>query len=89
MVDCRAEANIMTKTASKRLGLNYEPSNTRLKTFNAPPTPVCGVSQGVNITFGKLQEKTNFSITPLDIFDIILGQEFFQCCHTMIDPYLQ
>ena len=87
MVDSRAEANIMTKTASERLGLNYETSNTRLKTFNAPPTPVCGVAQGVNITFGKLQEMTNFSIASLDIFDIILGQEFFHHCHKVIDPY--
>ncbi|XP_049394692.1 uncharacterized protein LOC125858983 [Solanum stenotomum] len=32
MVDTEAEANIMTKTAAERLGLNYVPSNTRLKT---------------------------------------------------------
>ena len=38
---------------------------------------------------GKCQGKKNFTIAPLDIFDIILEQEFFQRCHTMIDPYLQ
>ncbi|XP_069145655.1 uncharacterized protein [Solanum lycopersicum] len=59
--DSRAEANIMTKTATEKLGLKIVPSNNRLKTVNAPPTPVCGIAHG----------------------------EFFQCCHTMIDSYLQ
>ena len=53
MVDFGAETNIMTKTAVERLGLNYAPSNTRLKTVNALPSLVCGVTQGVNITLGK------------------------------------
>ena len=88
-VDSGAEANIMTKTMAEKLGLNIVPSNNRLKTVNAPQTPVCGVSHGVSITLGKWQGKTNFTVAPLDIFDIILGQEFFQRCHTIIDPYLQ
>ncbi|TMW92616.1 hypothetical protein EJD97_012790 [Solanum chilense] len=46
MVDSRSEANIMTKMAAWRLGLNYEPSNPLVKTVNAPPTPLCGVAQG-------------------------------------------
>ena len=89
MVDSGAEANIMTKMEAERLGLNYMSRNTHLKTVNAPPTPVCGVAQGVSITLGKWQGKTNFVVAPLDIFYIILGQDFFHCCHTMIDPYLQ
>ncbi|XP_055814145.1 uncharacterized protein LOC129883530 [Solanum dulcamara] len=89
MVDSGAEANIMTKTAAARLGLSYGPSNTRLKMVNSPLTPVCRVTHGVDITLGKWQGKTSFTVAPLDIFDIILGQEFFQRYHTMIDPYLQ
>uniref|UniRef100_M1BW48 Uncharacterized protein n=1 Tax=Solanum tuberosum TaxID=4113 RepID=M1BW48_SOLTU len=89
MVDSGAEANIMTKMAAARLGLSYNPSNTRLKTVHVSPTPVCGVAQGVSITLGKWQGNTNFTVAPLDIFDIILRQEFFQMCHMMIDPYLQ
>ena len=89
MVYSGAEANIMTKTAAEKLGLKIVPSNNRLKMVNAPPTPVCGIAHGVSITLGKWQGKTNFTVAPLDISDIILGQEFFQRCHTMIDPYLQ
>lgn len=61
MVDSGAEVNIMTKTAAERLRLNFVPSNTHLKTVNAPSTPVCGVAQGVSITLGKWQGKTNFT----------------------------
>ncbi|KAH0712490.1 hypothetical protein KY289_008449 [Solanum tuberosum] len=56
---------------------------------NAPSTPVSGVAHGVSITLGEWQGKTNFTITPLDLFDIIIGQKFFQQCHAVIDPYLK
>ncbi|KAH0712399.1 hypothetical protein KY289_008358 [Solanum tuberosum] len=59
MVDSGAEANIMTMTSTTRLGLSYNPSNIRLKTVNTPPTPMCGVSQGVSITLGKWQVKVS------------------------------
>ena len=49
-VDNGAEANLMAKTAATRLGLRYSPTNIRLKTVNAPPTPVDGVAHGVSIT---------------------------------------
>ena len=89
MVDTGAVVNIMAKTATTRLELRYSPSNIKVKTVNAPPTPVDGVPHGVSITIGDWQGKTNFIVAPLDIYDINLGQEFFQQCHTVIDPYLQ
>ncbi|XP_049394675.1 uncharacterized protein LOC125858961 [Solanum stenotomum] len=89
LVDTGAEVNLMTKKAATRLGLSYKPSNAQLRTVNAPPTPVSGVAHGVSITLGEWQGKANFTVAPLDLFDIILGQEFFQQCHAVIDPYLQ
>jgi len=56
---------------------------------NASPTLVCGIAKGVSITLGKWKGKTNFTVAPLDIFGIILRQEFFQRWHMMINPYLQ
>ncbi|TMW97073.1 hypothetical protein EJD97_006265, partial [Solanum chilense] len=89
MVYIGAEVNIMTKTAATRLGLRYSLSNAQLRMVNAPPTPMSGVAHGVSITLGEWQGKTNFTVAHLYLFDIILGQEFFQECHTVIDPYLQ
>ena len=76
LVDTGAEVNIMTKTGETRLGLLYSPSNTELITVNAPPTPVSVVTHGISITLGEWQRKTNFTVGPLNLFDIILGQEF-------------
>ncbi|XP_015158946.1 uncharacterized protein [Solanum tuberosum] len=89
LVDTGAEVNLMTKKAATRLGLSYSPSSAQLRTVNAPPTPVNGVAHGVSITLGEWQGKTNFTVAPVDLFDIILGQEFFQQCHAAIDPHLQ
>ncbi|XP_049358818.1 protein DNA-DAMAGE INDUCIBLE 1-like [Solanum verrucosum] len=89
LVDTGAEVNLMTKKAATRLGLSDSSSNAQLRTVNAPPTPVNGVAHGVSITLGEWQGKANFTVAPLDLFDIILGQEFFQQCHAVIDPYLQ
>ena len=74
-VDNGAEANLMAKTAATRLGLRYSPTNIQLKMVNAPPTPENGVAHGVSIKISDWQGKTRFIVAPLDIYDIILGQE--------------
>ena len=43
----------------------------------------------MNIIIGSWQGKNKFIVTPLDLFDIILGQKFFQQCHAVIDRHLQ
>ena len=77
MVNTCAKVNIMTKTTATRFGLRYSPSNAQLRMVNAPPTPMSGVTHGVSITLGEWKGKTNFTVTHLYLFDIILGQEFF------------
>ena len=77
MVDSGAEANIMTKAAADKLGLKIVPSNNRLNTVKAPPTPVCGIAHGVSITLGRWKGKTNFTVAPLDISDVTLGRNSF------------
>ena len=89
LVDTGAEVNVMTKTVAKRLGLRYTSSNAQIKCVNASPTPIVGVAHGVNIMVGDWQGKTKFIIAPINMFDVILGQKFFQQCHAVIDPHLQ
>lgn len=69
--------------------MGYGPSNAYLRMINALPTPMCVAAHGVSIMLGEWQGKTNFKVALLDLFDIIPGQEFFQQCHVVIDPYLQ
>ena len=89
LVDTGADVNVMTKTAAKRLGLRYTKSNAQIRTVNASVTPIVGVAHGVNIMVGDWQGKTKFIIAPINMFDVILGQKFFQQCHAVIDPHLQ
>ncbi|XP_060182516.1 uncharacterized protein LOC132612214 [Lycium barbarum] len=79
----------VTEAAARRLELNPTPINAYVKTMNAKPKNARGVAIGVGVKLGNWKGTTNFTATTMDIFDIILGQEFFRHCHVMIDPYLQ
>nr|XP_009599286.1 uncharacterized protein LOC104094969 [Nicotiana tomentosiformis] len=89
MVDTGATHNFVTEAAAKRLELKLAPTNSRVKTVNAEVQNARGVANGVGVKLGTWKGMTNFTVTAMDIFDIILGQEFFRHCHTLIDPYLQ
>ncbi|XP_070029011.1 uncharacterized protein [Nicotiana sylvestris] len=89
MVDTGATHNFVTKVAAKRLELKLAPTNSRVKTVNAEIQIARGVANGVGVKLGTWKGMTNFTVTAMDIFDIILGKEFFRHCHTLIDPYLQ
>ncbi|XP_070020079.1 uncharacterized protein [Nicotiana sylvestris] len=89
MVDTGATHNFMTEAAAKRLELKLSPTNSRVKTVNAEVQNARGVANGVGVKLGTWKGMTNFTVTAMNIFDIILGQEFFRHCHTLIDPYLQ
>ena len=73
MVDTGATHNFVTKQKAKELGLNYVASNTKLKTVNATPTSVHGFAMKVPIDLGDWTGLTDFTIAPMDVFDVILG----------------
>ncbi|XP_060172138.1 uncharacterized protein LOC132603213 [Lycium barbarum] len=89
LVDTGATHNFVTEAAAKRLELKLAPINALVKTVNAKPENARGVVSGVSVKLGDWKGMTNFTATTMDIFDIVLGQEFFTHCHAMIDPYLQ
>ena len=77
MAELGAKTNSITKATTKRLGRKYAPKNTCLKTFNYPIDSLKGCRPlGVSITLGKWKGRTNFTVAPLDIFDIIVRQFF-------------
>ncbi|XP_019252669.1 PREDICTED: uncharacterized protein LOC109231463 [Nicotiana attenuata] len=88
-VDTRATHNFVTESATKRLGLKLAPTNSRVTTVNVELQNASGVANRVGVKLGNWKGMTNFTVTAMDIFDIILGQEFFTHCHTLINPYLQ
>ncbi|XP_070015267.1 uncharacterized protein [Nicotiana sylvestris] len=89
MLDTGATHNFVTEAAAKRLELKLAPTNSRVRTVNAEVQNARGVANGVGVKLGTWKCMTNFTVTAMYIFDIILGQKFFRHCHTLIDPYLQ
>ena len=73
MLDTGATHNFVTEQKAKELGLNYVASNTMLKTINATPTFVHGFAMKVPIDLGDWTGLTDFTIAPMDVFDVILG----------------
>ena len=71
MVDTGATHNFVMEQKAKDLGLTYVASNTMLKTVNALPTSVHGFAPKVPIDLGGWTGLTNFTIAPMDVFDII------------------
>ena len=73
MLDTGATHNFVMEQMAKELGLNYVASNTLLKTVNATPTSVHGFAMKVPIDLGDWTGLTDFTIAPMDVFDVILG----------------
>ncbi|XP_070029788.1 uncharacterized protein [Nicotiana sylvestris] len=89
MVDTGENHNFVIEAAAKRLELKLSLTNSRVKTVNTEIQNAHGVANGVGVKLGTCKGMKSFTVTAMDIFDIILGQEFFRHCHTLIDPYLQ
>ena len=77
MVDTGATHNFVMEQKAKELGLNYGASNTKLKTVNATPTSVHGIAPKVPIDLREWTGQTDFTISPMDVFDVILGLDFW------------
>ncbi|XP_015168928.1 uncharacterized protein K02A2.6-like [Solanum tuberosum] len=88
MVDTGATHNFVTKERATDLCLNYVASDTMLKTVNALPTIVHGFAPKVPIGLGGWKRLADFTIAPMDVFDIILGLDFWYEVNAFISPRL-
>ncbi|XP_069150358.1 uncharacterized protein [Solanum lycopersicum] len=86
MVDIGATHNFVTEQKARELGLSYVASNTKLKTVNAIPTTVTGFAPKVSIELGEWAGQTDFTIAPMDVFDVILGLDFWYEVNAFILP---
>ncbi|XP_075101865.1 uncharacterized protein LOC142177290 [Nicotiana tabacum] len=57
-----------------------------MKTVNALPTTVHGFAPNVHIALGGWQGLTDFTVAPMDVFDIILGLDFWYEINALIAP---
>ncbi|XP_055814138.1 uncharacterized protein LOC129883521 [Solanum dulcamara] len=88
MVDTGTTHIFATEERAKDLGLSYVSSDTLLKTVNAIPTTVHGVAPKVRISLGEWAGLADFTVAPMDVFDIVLGLDFWYEINAFISPCL-
>nr|XP_033512298.1 uncharacterized protein LOC108945330 [Nicotiana tomentosiformis] len=88
MVDIGTTHNFVSETKAKSLGLAFGPSSSVLKTVNAKPTNVKGVARNMQLNLGAWQGNVSFFVAFLDVFDLVLGMDYWDEVKAFICPYL-
>lgn len=78
LIDIGAMHNFIKRVEVRRLGLYVEKEEGFLKSVNAAAKPLDVVVRGVDIHMGKWRGEVNFSVAPLDDFDVVLGMKFLK-----------
>lgn len=87
LLDTGATHNFMTEEEAKRLGLHVSKGEGWLKTVNGKARPLQGVSRGVELQLGTWKGQVDFSIAPMDDFQVVLGMDFFEKVRAITMPF--
>ncbi|XP_070049262.1 uncharacterized protein [Nicotiana tomentosiformis] len=88
MVDTGATHNFVSEAKAKSLGLVFGPSSSVLKMVNAKPTNVKGIARNVQLNIGAWQGNVSFLVASLDVFDLVLGLDYWDAVKAFICPFL-
>lgn len=78
MVDTGATHNFITETEAARLGLKITPWDGWIKTVNASARRLGGVAKDVDMVLGARKGPVDFSVAPMDDFQVVLGMDFMR-----------
>ena len=70
------------------MGLRLCKDGSKIKALNSEADKTQGLAKDVVIQMGGWKSMINLLSTPLDEFDLILGNEFFMKEKVMVLPYL-
>ncbi|KAK8948956.1 hypothetical protein KSP39_PZI005193 [Platanthera zijinensis] len=87
LLDTGATHNFMTEQEAKRLGLHVSKGDGWLKTVNGVARPLQGASRGVELQIGTWKGQVDFSIAPMDDFQVVLGMDFFVKVRAITMPF--
>ena len=87
LINNRATHNFISMRETARLGLKLAKDDSKLKAMNNQAQQTHGLAKNMGIQMGDCKGTINFLSVPLNDFDFILGNNFFQgsrfpCCHT-------
>ena len=77
MLDTEATHNFVSVYEAKRLGLRITPEDGAIKAANSPVKLIDGIAKGVTVHLGPWSGKLDFSVVPLDDYQMVLGMAFF------------
>ncbi|KAK8934643.1 hypothetical protein KSP39_PZI015004 [Platanthera zijinensis] len=87
LLDTGATHNFMTEQEAKRLGLHVSKGEGWLKTVNGEAKLLRGTSREVELQMGTWKGQVNFSIAPMDDFQVVLGMDFFEKVRAIAMPF--
>ncbi|XP_042968946.1 uncharacterized protein LOC122301604 [Carya illinoinensis] len=70
-----------------RLGIPFKKGQGWLKTVNSKAKPLYGVAHGVELQLGTWKGTVDFSVAPMDDFNIVLGMEFLRQFNVVSLPH--
>ena len=76
MVDTGATDSCMADTQAAKLKVKVTADHGKLKAVNSEAINIAGTAKQVHCKVGSWEGKIDFTVTPLDDFDIVLGLDF-------------
>ncbi|CAL9019851.1 unnamed protein product [Prunus brigantina] len=76
LVDTGASHNFMSVQEAKRLRCRVSKEAGSMKTVNSTAKPIDGVAHGVELHIATWKGVADFSVIPMDDYDVVLGMEF-------------
>ena len=88
LVDSGVTHNFISTRETTRLGLKLAKDDNKLKAVNSQAQETHGLVKNVEIQMGDWKGTIDFLSVPLDDFDFILGNDFFQRAKVALLPHL-
>ncbi|GMI94553.1 hypothetical protein HRI_003124600 [Hibiscus trionum] len=86
LVDTGATDTFISPTEARRCGLVVAKGVGQMKAVNSVASSICGNSKEVRIKLGPLEGNVNFTVTPMDDFDVVLGLDFMTSAQAIPVP---
>ncbi|TXG60985.1 hypothetical protein EZV62_012348 [Acer yangbiense] len=77
MLDTKETHNFIFVDEAKKLGLKAISGGGIIKVVNSPAKPIASIAKAIPVCLGTWSGKLDFSIVPMDDFQVVLGMKFF------------